>query len=211
MCLSSAAASRTQQVSTSCPDLFQMQLNRFYRSSELIMKADSIAWHQYLQYKESPDHSQPLAFLKGSSERQLLLEGHTLTSNRPLKFSQLWIAETRPFPDRNTDARDAAVRWPHSTRAPRRLIKSHKDFAFLLLVLFIYIQCRRRFLPPWAQLRLHVYAEAFVAINVEHFRHRLSDRSLQRQFLQLQCCSTSSYTPFTKRVHNLIYPLTCFF
>lgn len=43
--------------------------------------------------------------VQGPAGLQLLLEGLLLTSNRPLKSSPLWIAETRPLSNRNRGVR----------------------------------------------------------------------------------------------------------
>lgn len=57
-------------------------------------------------------HRESCSYLEGPALLHLLLEGLTLTSNRPLRFSQLWIAETRPL-QTETQTREArlATHW----------------------------------------------------------------------------------------------------
>lgn len=124
-------------------------------------------------------------FLKGSSLLQLLLEGRTLTSNRPLKFSQLWIAEATPL-----------SRQKHRrTRRCSPLTTQHKGTAqvnqkpqWLYCFCFYCIPNAQEDFHLSERICLQVSTEASVAINVQLFNHRPASY----RTLQMCVCSCSA-------------------
>lgn len=79
-------------------------------------------------------------YLKGPVLLQLLLEGLRLTSNRPLKFSQLWIAETRPFQTETHTHTHMTHHTSHSSRycLANELTQTHCRFLYWC-ELFVFV------------------------------------------------------------------------